>query len=306
MIKIGQPLQVDPEQAVMTKKAKNRIGLLVLLVILACLGVYWFIQSRQEQERLYPIETTAPSEEQSGLAEEKDAAFVDGTTEEGASSEALPEENPCSRTETTLAEFFRYLDGQPYVQYLDLETDTYTRFKKILKNLSARPPVPAGEGSDPEIITRNIYHFFRALNSKDLRLIREALTNEQDTLEIELAVFYKWLVLYDRCPDPEGLRPSMEVVYDYAGFFINTTGGRAYLFRRPSALRLLVTYYCFLVIHDADKTGNNSYGIDISPHIASLRGEIIRYPDFKFQRRYIDQLNLIESYYMQKRPQGLP
>jgi hypothetical protein len=290
----------------MTKKAKHRIGLLVLLVILTCLGVYWFIQSRQEQEKHYPIETAAPSEEQPGLAGEKEAADINVTAEDSASREAFTEENPCSRTETTVVEFFRYLDGQPYVQHMGLETHTYPRFKQILKTLSASPPVPAGEGSDPEIITRNIYHFFRVLNSKDLRLIREAIRNEQDTLEIELEMFYKWLMLYDKCPDPEGLRPSMEDLYMYAGFFINTTGGRAYLFRRPSALRVLVTYYCVLVIHDADKTGKNNYGIDISPHIASLRGEIIRYPDFKFQRRYIDRLSVIENYYMQKRPQGLP
>lgn len=290
----------------MIKKAKNRIGLLALLVILACLGVCWFIQSRQEQESLYPIETTAPSKEQPGLAEEKEAAFGDTTSEEAPSREALPEENPCSRTETTLEEFFRYLDSQPYVQDMGLKTDTHTRFKETLKKLSASPPVPSGEGSDPEIITRNIYHFFRVLNSKDLRLIREALSNERDTLEIELEMFYKWLMLYDKCSDPEGLRPPMEVLYNYAGFFINTTGGQAYLFRRPSALRLLVTYYSFLIIHDADKTGKNTYGIDIAPHIVSLRGEIIRYPDLKFHQRYIDQLNLIESYYKQKRPQGLP
>jgi hypothetical protein len=254
-------------------------------------------------EKSSPVETQVPSGEQQGDFEEKKAPQVSATTKEGTIPKAIPGEDPCALIEKKVAEFFLYLDSQKYVQQMDLETDTHTRFKEILKRLSAKTPMPAGGGIDPEIIIRNICHFFRVLNSKDLRLIRETIRNEQDSLEIELEMFYKWLMQGDSCYDPEGQRPSLEVLYKYAGFFINSTGGRAYLFRRPSTVRLLVTYYCVLIIHEADKAGKNKYGIDVSPTLAYLTQEISRYPDFKFHQYYIDRLNLIESYYVLKRSQ---
>ena len=120
-------------------------------------------------------------------------------------------------------------------------------------------------------------------------------------MEISLEMFYRWLTLGDRCPDPENIRPSTTVLYQYAGFFINTTGGRAYLFRRPSGLRLLVSYYCVLIVHEANKKGRNRCGIDIFPLIKPLKNEIRYYPDFQFQEEYIAQLGQIEDYYRKKR-----
>jgi hypothetical protein len=120
-------------------------------------------------------------------------------------------------------------------------------------------------------------------------------------MEISLEMFYRWLTLGERCPDPENIRPSMTTLYQYAGFFINTTGGRAYLFRRPSGLRLLVSYYSVLIIHEADKKGRNNCGIDIFPLIEPLKNEIRYYPDFQFQEEYIGQIEEIEEYYRKKR-----
>ena len=93
----------------------------------------------------------------------------------------------------------------------------------------------------------------------------------------------------------------MTTLYQYAGFFINTTGGRAYLFRRPSGLRLLVSYYCLLIIHEADKRGMNRCGIDIFPLVEPLKNEIRYYPDFQFQEEYIGQIGKIEEFYRKKR-----
>ncbi|MCD6297524.1 MAG: hypothetical protein J7M30_10255, partial [Deltaproteobacteria bacterium] len=213
----------------------------------------------------------------------------------------VPKEDYCARIEKNVGEFFHYLDEKAYVKKLNPKTDTYTQFKKILRRAAARPPFPAGENADPKMIIRNLYHFFRILDRKDLSLIRAVLKNEQDTMEISLEMFYRWLTLGDRCPDPENIRPSMTVLYQYAGFFINTTGGRAYLFRRPSGLRLLVSYYCVLIVHEADKKGRNSCGIDIFPLIKPLKNEIRYYPDFQFQEEYISQLGQIEDYYRKKR-----
>jgi len=118
---------------------------------------------------------------------------------------------------------------------------------------------------------------------------------------MNLELFYKCLMLGDRCPDREQIRPPLDVLYKYAGFFLNTIGGRAYLFRRPMGVRLLISYYCLLIIHEADKRGKNSYGIDIVPEIVPLAKEISIFPDFMFQSEYLHRLTKLQNYYLAKR-----
>ncbi len=206
----------------------------------------------------------------------------------------------CQQLEADVAEFFKYLDTRDYVRHLELGTPTLNHFKKLLAKLSTHPPVPAGEGIDPRLLTKNIYHFYRALGRKDLRLIREILKNESDTMEINLEIFFRW-AMATQCPDNLGLRPSFDVLYKYAGFLLNTIGGRAYLARRAPTLRLLLSYYCLLIIHEADKRGKNSYGIDPYPFLDPLREEISHYPDLEFQADYLKSLEKVEAYYLQKR-----
>ena len=154
---------------------------------------------------------------------------------------------------------------------------------------------------DPTIIIKNVYHFYRVLDRKDLQLIRHIVTKENETIEFNLEMFYRWVCLGNRCPDPEGMRPSKDMLYKYAGFFINTTGGRACLFRRSSDIRLLVSYYCLLIINEADKKGWNSSGIDILPYIEPIREEILLHPHFHFQSEYINKLDSLKRYYQNKR-----
>ena len=238
---------------------------------------------RVEKKIIPPIEEAPPA------AEEIEAKTVPDQTDY------------CSRIETDVLEFFKYLNNKNYIQHLEAGIDTYDEFKKLLGKLSSRPPIPAGEGVDANIISMNIFHFFRLLNRKEIRLIREIMRNEADTLEMNLELFYRWLMLGDRCPDPEDTRPSLEALYPYAGFFLNSIGGRAYLFRRPLGLRLLIRYYCLLIIHEADKRGKNSYGIDPFPEIAPLAEEMGLYPDFHFQNDYLLQLTTLQNYYLKKR-----
>ncbi len=210
-------------------------------------------------------------------------------------------ENPCKGLERDLREFFQFLDKKNYIQHLEEGVKTHDRFKTMIRKLSSRPPIPAGEGIDSVIMTKNIYHIFRALGKKDLRLIKEVLRNERDTLEMNFDLFFRWLMLGDRCPDPEDIRPPLEILYQYAGFFLNTIGGRSYLFRRQAPVRLLVSYYCLLIIHEADKKGLNSYGLDIFPELSSLQYEMALYSDFLFQHEYLRQIEDMSNYYLAKR-----
>ena len=210
-------------------------------------------------------------------------------------------EDDCTQTRKNVASFFQYIDQKPYAEHQTNQSNAYGRFRKILGKLSSNLPLPAGEGIDSRLIIKNIYHLYRILDRNDVKLIKDVLSHERDTMELNMAMFYEWLMPNKSCPDPDRVRPPLPVLYHYAGFFINTTGGRAYLFRRALEYRLLMTYYGLLIIHEADKRGKNTYGIDILPYIDPLREEILHYPHFQFKDEYMEKLDILEIYYRQRR-----
>ena len=221
--------------------------------------------------------------------------------ENAAENQTMNVEDECQKTERELREFFSYLDEKDYVRKLKIGEGTFSRFEKIIHNLSLYPPLPAGEGLNYEKIIENIYHFYRALNLKDLRLIRLIAKNEADSMEINLALFYRWLVSGGQCTKKGGLPPSSDTLYRYAGFFVNSIGGRAYLFRRETRLRLLLSYYSLLIVHEADKKKMNSFGIDISPFLEPLAEEIENFQLLYFRREYAGKLIDLNNYYIRKR-----
>lgn len=207
----------------------------------------------------------------------------------------------CAQLENDVRDFFSYLDKKPYVRHLNLGKPVLDHMRDMVRRLAKHPPVPGGEGIDPHLLIGNIYHLYRVLGLKDIRLIREVLINEQDSLEINLEIFYRWVMAGDRCPDRLGLRPSFDVLYKYAGFFVNTIGGRACLFRRTNLTRLLATYYCLNIVHEADKRGLNTYGLDIYPLVISLKNEISYYHDLELEPEYLEKLTNMETYYLGRR-----
>ncbi len=221
--------------------------------------------------------------------------------EEVGKREIIKVEDECQKMERDLKEFFAYLDKKDYIRELRIGEDTFTHFKKIVRVLSLNPPVPAGEGLSYDTIIQNIYHFYRVLGFKDLRLIKLILKNEADTMEINLALFYRWLMSGDKCNQKEGLPPTIDTLCRYAGFLINSIGGRAYLFRRETRLSLLINYYCILIIHEADKKLMNSFGINITPFLEPLAEDIENYQLLYFRKEYTGKLIDIKNYYLKKR-----
>jgi len=289
----------------MGKQQKGRTWWVSLIAVFVALLLYFIIfESSPRVEKPFvvkepkTVKTVVPGLEDNGTTDEKIGSRQADESREHSLSEA---EAFCTRIKKEMSEFFRYLDSRRYVQAMHLQGGSYKRFKQVLRSLSAHPPIPAGEGVDPRIIIGNLYHFYRVLERKDLRLIKEVLANEQVSMEINMEMFYRWLSSDKRCPDPEGLRPTREILYHYAGFFLNTTGGRAYLFRRTTAARLLTSYYCLLIVHDADRKGANNYGIDILPFIQPLKRDISLYPDLLLRDDYIARLNQLEAYYSKRR-----
>jgi hypothetical protein len=209
----------------------------------------------------------------------------------------FPRGDECRRVQEDLKDFFEYLDKKPYVRQIDPKIDTHQWFKKIMTRILSNLPVPAGENLDPLTMANHIFYFFRNLEPKEMRLVRDVMENEGSTLEANMDLFFRWLSLGDRCPDGGGFRPSPDALYSYAGFFLNTIGGRAYLFRNSPGVRWLVTYYSLLVVHDADKRGKNTYGIDIAPYLKALTREMSYQGDFLFQKEYTKRLEDLEGFY---------
>jgi len=212
----------------------------------------------------------------------------------------MTREDECQTMEKEITEFFAYLEKKDYIRELELGEDLFTHFRNLIENLSSHPPVPAGEGFNYDIMIQNIYHLYRTLGIKDLKLIKAIIEHEADALEVNLALFYRWLMSGDMCGRREGLPPSLDISYRYAGYLINSIGGRAYLFRRETRLRLLLTYYSILVIHEADKRKLNNFGIDISPYLEPLADEIENYHRLYFRREYAGSLVDLKDYYLKR------
>jgi hypothetical protein len=207
----------------------------------------------------------------------------------------------CNLINQHVQDFFQYLDTKKYIQRLELGETTDARFKQIMERLAAKPPIPAGEGVDPAIMVKNIYFFCRALDKKDLRLIKQVISHDRDTLEDNMGMFYQWAMLGEGCSNPGSVRPSFDVLYRYAGFFLNTTGGRAYMFRRGLKARLLASYYSVQIIYQADKAGKNNYGINVLPHVKLLMEEMGNYPNLVYKETYLETLTKIKAFYSGRR-----
>jgi hypothetical protein len=287
-------------------KGNRGLSLLVIALIVGGLMVFYFSYYGKEGEKKPTFQ--GPGK---GLANdlEESSPQAEGTTVESPTilapqervEDVLRVEDECQKMERELREFFTYLDKKDYVRELKIGEDTFSRFKKIIHDLSLHPPLPAGEGINYDKIIENIYYFYRALGLKDLRLIKLIIKNETDTMEINLALFYRWLMSGDECTKKGGLPPSPDTLYRYAGFFVNSIGGRAYLFRRETKLRLLFSYYCLLIIHEADKKKMNSFGIDITPFLEPLVEEIENFQPLYFRREYAGKLIDLKNYYLKKR-----
>ena len=291
---------------------KGNRGLLLLIIALIAGGLfvfyYTFFGSKSRKQPAFQEEDKIRSEELAKSPTETEDILIQSPTLsapqerlEKVESKGMKVEDECQKMEKDLQEFFTYLDAKDYIRELRIGEGTFNHFLKIIRALSLNPPIPAGEGLNYDMIINNIYHFYRALELKDLTFIKLILKNEADTMEINLALFYKWLMSNDECGQKEGIPPTLDTLYRYAGFLANSIGGRAYLFRRETRLRLLLYYYSLLIIHEADKKKMNNFGVDITPFLEPLAEEIENYQFLYFRKEYAGRLINLKDYYAKKR-----
>lgn len=214
-------------------------------------------------------------------------------------TEAPPEakEIRCEDIKRGCTAFFNHLDKQPYVQSYGIKEGSEEFFKQLLLQLSEAPPRVSGEMVELPSLMSNMAHFYRVLGKKRVDLLREILTNESDIMESVVATLYQWAAVCDRCDEKKGACPSLKTLYEYAGFFLNTLGGRSYLMRRNAQLRVLGGYYALLVLDRANDATLNRYGIDIRPHLETTLSEIRSTKGFMHRKQYLETLNALKLKY---------
>jgi NADH:ubiquinone oxidoreductase subunit C len=135
-------------------------------------------------------------------------------------------------TEAQIAAFFTYLDKRPYVQSLNLAGGSYLQYQIGIEKLSAKPPIIVGEMDSLYNMVRNVAHFYRVMGKKRVLLTKQILQNESEVIETVMKTFYKWFTMVDGGKATLKGRPSVTSMYEYAGYILNTLGGRSYLLRR--------------------------------------------------------------------------
>ena len=200
-------------------------------------------------------------------------------------------------TDRQIAAFFTYLDKRPYVQSLNLAGGTYLQYQLAIEKLSAKPPIIVGEMDSLYNMVRNVAHFYRVMGKKRVLLTRQILQNESEVTESVMKTFYQWFTMNDRGQAALKGRPSMTAMYEYAGYLLNTLGGRSYLLRRNPKVRVLTTYYCVLILDRANDAEINSRGIDIRPYIKSSLMEIKNQIGLIHQKEYITRLSKLSLKY---------
>jgi len=199
--------------------------------------------------------------------------------------------------ENQIIAFFAYLDEKGYIEKHGLTGSAYNQYELMVNDLSSEPPIITGETENITNLFNNIAHFYRVLGKERLFLVSDILKNEYDISEHAMKLFYTWYTYESDAGKRIKGKPSINVLYDYAGFFLNTLGGRSYLFRRDSDIRILMTFYSVLIIDLANDRGLNSNGIDIRPAIRASYNDIIEYMGMTDQNDYLAVLDNLKLKY---------
>lgn len=203
----------------------------------------------------------------------------------------------CKKTARQVVAFFQYLDRKSYLIWPDINMRAEALFEELFKKLAANPPTNVGEMDDLYSLVKNVTHFYRVLGKDRIDLLKEILKSEKSVIEPAIAVLYNWLVYCNGGMPASTEEEILKTLYQYAGYFLNTLGGRSYLLRRDSKLRMLINYYSLLVIDKANDSRMNSYGIDVRPYIDYLLYDISNQKGLIYHRLYLTRLNAMRAKY---------
>ncbi|PLX48730.1 MAG: hypothetical protein C0613_09965 [Desulfobulbaceae bacterium] len=202
--------------------------------------------------------------------------------------------DPCREKTARLDEFFSYLDEQEYIEGYQFPEGSKKMLSTLANDLLASPPPLNNDRLNGVDKARNAAHIYRVVGGQNLFFLLKIIDNERDLLEEVAADFYQWFTISDQCRGHSyPLRPSLEELYEYASFFLHSTGGQAYLARREPSLALLCRFYSIVIIHEAEKNGLNSHQIDLSPYLFAITNEMKETEDLAQKQRYLTTLHAI-------------
>jgi hypothetical protein len=265
------------------------------------------VESALEKERIErQAETEELQQKIAGLEEElarKEPTPVpaEKMTEVFGEPEVVPlperEDVPCEVLEKRVEAFFSYLNKQDYMASLLPDKDAYQLFEQTVADLAANPPLVTGEMKDLYSLILNVAHFYRVLGKARIDLVKTVLEEESQIIESAMENLFAWLSACDRCGQAAAPCPSLEVLYEYAGFFLNTLAGRSYLLRRDGPVRILTTYYSVLIIDRANEGQVNPHGIDIRPYINLTLYDMENQTGLVSRKRYVERLSELKRKY---------
>lgn len=286
----------------------------ILLLTIAAATIFFFSGDRKTMEPAAPEsegmitprpDTSVPAEplEEREHDQAPESLFVPPEEDAVAGPDAAEPseeeilEKKCAALAEHLHGFFNHLDNREYIQSFDLDKPSREYFTSLAYRLLDTPPVVSRESDDLYTILKNMAHFFRVIGKDNTLLIKAILDRERDKIEDVAGDIYLWSTL-DACNrDLFDFSPELAKMYEYAGFFLNTMGGRSYLFRRDSRSRLVVNYYSVLLVDLANERGLNRHGLDIAQYIPQLAEEIDSSTQLIYKENYLDQLYaLLEKY----------
>ncbi|MGA6924718.1 MAG: hypothetical protein WBY88_03490 [Desulfosarcina sp.] len=221
---------------------------------------------------------------------------VFGTPAPGPEVEALPVD--CKQAEEQMLAFYKYLDSRAYFAEQEITDGSAGYFRECAALLMAHPPINIAEMQEMLRLVKNVTHFYRVLGKKRLMLAKNILSAEDRVIEPAMGILFA-LVAECGQPLPGDVQPlPVERLYDYAGYFLNTLGGRSYLLRRESKVRMLVNYYAILIVDRANDEKFNKYGIDLRPYIDYLFYDISNQRGLAYRERYLTRLTALRDKYM--------
>ncbi|MGD9157382.1 MAG: hypothetical protein PVG39_03155, partial [Desulfobacteraceae bacterium] len=127
--------------------------------------------------------------------------------------------------ERRIASFFVHLDQQNYIKKYGFAGSSYNEYEEIIQKISEKTPLLGNETESLYNMFLNIAHFYRVLGSEKLSLIKDVLTYENENIESTMRYFYLWYTYDGKDRKRIKGRPSQQILYEYAGFFLNTIGG---------------------------------------------------------------------------------
>jgi hypothetical protein len=192
----------------------------------------------------------------------------------------------CLENEKQLLALVQYIDSKKYAEEYQIEDGAFGLFVSSLIRLTKNRPKVADERDGALSFIRNISYLYRILGKKRLLCFRKIMTEEPEIIETTFILFYKWMKYGESCDNSFMTPPTFSIMYDYACYFLSTIGGQSYLIRRDSTTRILMTYYSTLIVHQANLTQQNRYGLDIKPFVKKLKEEITQFHALAFRDIY--------------------